>query len=76
MIQGYCEDHTGPCELPASPKVQMGSDLLRHRDVWQPGLNVLNSEGTEETIVGVVALVILFFFFFLQVSIRELFIFG
>lgn len=78
MIHGYCEDHTEPCELTASPKVQRGSDLLRHRDVWQPGLNVLNSKGTEETMADDVALMISFFFFFflLQVSLREVFILG
>lgn len=77
MIQGYCEDHTEPCELTASPEVQRGSDLLRHRDVWQPGLNVLNSKGTEKTMVDDVALMIFFSFFFrLQVSLREVLILG
>lgn len=48
----------------ASAKVQMGSDLLRHREVWQPGLNMLNSEGAEGTMADGVALVIFFFLFF------------
>lgn len=48
----------------ASPKVQMGSDLLRHGEVWQPGLNTLNSERAEGTMADGVALVIFFSFFF------------
>lgn len=76
MVQVYCEDHIEPWELTGSPKVKMGSDLLRYRNVWQPGLNVLNSKSTEERMADGAALVIFsfFFFFLLQVSIRDFFI--
>lgn len=65
-----------PASLAASSKVRMGSDVLRHRDVLQPELNVLTPKLLRKWWVMVLLRWLLFFFFFLTSACNRTFHFG